>query len=193
VAVRIRFVVAAALVALVASGCSPAEPHPTGAFQHVHGGKAVPAAKWSWSTTVPAGGDVSVTLGPFHNIRTYDVTLVSVTPIDGDGSVSVVGVDVAGPGRSGGAVGGGSYPAFPPADPALGDLVPAAGFVLPGGAPLTDAGYGLVVGLQTGTKARSLINGFHIVYQAEGLQYAYNEPAYIALCTAPTTCSQDNG
>ncbi len=191
----IRFVATAMLVTATVSACTPAVPHPPGAFQHVHDGVAVPAVAWEWSTTAGAGTDVSVTLGAFHNIRPYAVTLVSVTPIDGDGSITVAGVDVAGPQRPG-TVGGGSYHEFPPADPLLGTLVPAVGFVLPGGESVSDAGYGLVVGLAAGGRARSVINGFHIVYEANGLQYAYNEPAYIAICaptTDPTTCAPDDG
>ncbi len=61
----------------------------------------MPAVAWDVEHDRRSRRHVSVTLGAFHNIRPYDVTLVSVTPIDGDGSITVAGIDVAGPQRTG--------------------------------------------------------------------------------------------
>jgi hypothetical protein len=170
-------------VALATAACTPARVHPPGALQHVDAGESVPASASSWRTSVPAGTSVAVTLGAFYNVRPYDITIVDVTPIDASG-LSVVGVDMAGPGRSGHADG---YDAYPPVDPGLGTLAPASGFVIPANEPLTDGGYEFVVGLRADGDARAVVNGFHIVYEANGVRYAYNEPAYVAVCAPPTT------
>ncbi len=189
--VRIKFIAVAAIVAMTASACAPAKERPTGALNHVHLGVPVAAPEWGWSANVAAGAQVSLSLGPYHDVRDYDIKLVSVTPIGGDGSVTVSGVEVAGPQR---AIGAGFYTAYPPDEPRLGTLAPAAGFILPGGEPLTDIGYALIVGLTGGGKQRSLINGFHIVYEADGVQYEYNEPAYIAICApSAATCESNPG
>jgi hypothetical protein len=171
-------------IVLAATACTPGKVHPPGALQHVSQGESVPADSWGISPTLAAGETMSVSITPFYNVRPYDITIDSVTPVDGDASL-IVGVDVAGPNRNIG-TGGGAYDSFPPVDPALGPLAPAAGFVIPANEPLTDGGYGLIVGIRGGGKSRALINGLHIIYEANGVKYACNEPVYIAVCGPPT-------
>jgi hypothetical protein len=191
-----RFAAMLMLVATSAVACAPASHgRPPGAIQHITDGIALAATPWSISTTAPAGGVVSITLGPFYNVYTTEgIQIVSVTPIGGDGGLTVVGVDIAGPQRDAGLVDA-DYPAFPPADPGFGPLTPAVGFVIPADESPIDLGYDLIIGLKSSGNPRSLISGFRIVYQTGTTQQVYNEPAYIAVCapqTDPENC-RNNG